>query len=296
MFLYGYLPYFILFSSQFLALLQPISSNMSQLIFQLLGFGHPSDSHAFIEALKTLPVGDKPLWVGKVRHWFAEPSYTKDQLMKKWDYLVIGHQRLPDHLQSSANANLTITSNSAGEMPAISAIREQLLAKPIPPLPSGWSVDDHSGLDAAVPHDGVKYSLDTTSQILGSELASDRITWKDFIVRLSKTYSGPISVLNILPYQPGQRQAFLEGYVGGFNTIMSPNYGGGALCFGTDVALSSQEGEDEDFKWDDISLVWYPSVWHFGKMFDDPEYAQLDREFKPALRDNPLLCCTEIEI
>ncbi|KAI0432778.1 hypothetical protein F5Y09DRAFT_300893 [Xylaria sp. FL1042] len=269
---------------------------MPQLIFHLLGFGQPSDADAFIEALKTFPAGDKPLWVGKVHHWLEEPSFTKEQLMKKWDYLIIGRQQLPDHLQSSATTSLTIATNDTGDIPNFDVMSEQLLAKAIPPLPSGWSVEDHSGLDAAVPPDGVKVSLDQTSRLMGSEVGSDRITIKDFIRRLSETHSGPISVLNLLSYQPGQKQKFFEGYIGGFNNILSPIYGGGALCLGTDPTLSSHEPQDEAFKWEDVALVWYPSIWHFGKMLDDPEYARLDRAFKPALRNNPLLCCTEIKI
>jgi hypothetical protein len=47
--------------------------------------------------------------------------------------------------------------------------------------------------------------------------------------------------------------------------------------------------------WEDVALVWYPSLWHFAKLLDDPDYAVADRTFKQGvLRDNPILCCTEV--
>jgi len=42
-------------------------------------------------------------------------------------------------------------------------------------------------------------------------------------------------------------------------------------------------------------LVWYPSIWHFGKLLDDLDYAEADRKFKVGVvLDNPILCCTEV--
>lgn len=49
--------------------------------------------------------------------------------------------------------------------------------------------------------------------------------------------------------------------------------------------------------WEDVALVWYPSLWHFAKLLDDPDYADADRKFKVgAVRDNPILCCRAVEL
>ena len=48
--------------------------------------------------------------------------------------------------------------------------------------------------------------------------------------------------------------------------------------------------------WEDVGLVWYPSIWHFAGMLADEEYAEADRKWKRGvLADNPILCCEEIE-
>ena len=47
--------------------------------------------------------------------------------------------------------------------------------------------------------------------------------------------------------------------------------------------------------WEDAALVMYPSIWHFGKLLDDSDYAEADRKFKVGVvLDNPILCCTEV--
>ena len=49
--------------------------------------------------------------------------------------------------------------------------------------------------------------------------------------------------------------------------------------------------------WDDIGLIYQPSIQHFDKMLDDPGYMDVVRRFKQGvLKDNPIMCCTEVNV
>jgi hypothetical protein len=47
---------------------------------------------------------------------------------------------------------------------------------------------------------------------------------------------------------------------------------------------------------EDAGLIWYPTLWHFATLLDDPTYAAADRNLMvDALRDLQTLCCTWLE-
>ncbi|CAI6019242.1 unnamed protein product [Clonostachys chloroleuca] len=163
-----------------------------------------------------------------------------------------------------------------------------------PELPKGWNASDSSGLDAYVAPGDLSFSLDLTSHLRGSD---KQTSVKQFVRDFGTSHTGPILMLNLLSFLDGKRSVYFEGYVGGFAKTLGPLSGGDAIQFGWGVTewSSQTEEKDKDSKWEDIALVWYPSIWHFAKMIDEPEYIRLDREFKPSsLKDNPLLRCTEI--
>jgi hypothetical protein len=114
-------------------------------------------------------------------------------------------------------------------------------------------------------------------------------------------------MFNLLAYQPDGRIRYFE-YIKAFVASIGSKYGGTPLFHGQDVVdWSSRVSEVEAQKdqsstalagdWVDTALVWYPSIWHFSKMLDDPGYVDVDRRFKQgALKDNPLICCTEVDV
>lgn len=105
-------------------------------------------------------------------------------------------------------------------------------------------------------------------------------------------------MLNLLAYTPnGGREQYFK-YVQAFSESTGVKYGGAPLFLGRDAeGWTSQQDEGNAKHWVDCALVWYPSLWHFGCMLDNEGYAKVDREFKQgAIRDNPLLCCSEIQI
>ena len=106
-------------------------------------------------------------------------------------------------------------------------------------------------------------------------------------------------MFNLLSYQPDQRENYFK-YVAAFNESVGSKYGGEALFLGLGVedwsCRAEETGEDEG-NWEDTALIHYPSIWHFAKMLDDDAYIDADRRYKKGvLRDNPILCCTEVKL
>lgn len=106
-------------------------------------------------------------------------------------------------------------------------------------------------------------------------------------------------MFNLLSYLPEQRPRYLQ-YVAAFQESVGIKYGGEPVVLGFGVhdwsSRKEEEGKEEG-RWEDTALIYYPSLWHFGKMSDDEAYVEVDRKFKQGvLRDNPLMCCTEVEI
>lgn len=101
-------------------------------------------------------------------------------------------------------------------------------------------------------------------------------------------------MFNLLSYLPnGGREQYFK-YIAAFQESVGSDFGGVpiAVGFGVTDFTSRQDGAG---KWEDTALVGYPSIWHFAAMLDSEAYADVDRRFKKgALRDNPLICCTEV--
>lgn len=280
------------------------------------------DADAFITALGSLPRTNRPLYVGRCHHWIHEPRdlSTAALLGTKWEYHIIHHTSSPDSLALPPGMEEHVTAkwSIAGETPesileTYHSTHEARLSAPVTPLPSGWSAEDHSGLDASIPPPDLEASLALKSYPLGSNRDTDkRIVLKDFIRSFGVLHKGPVQMLNLLSCLPGQRPR-IYAYFQAFGESVGKKYDGAAMIpqFGvTDWMTRKEEGEltiaeaknygteeGEKVGWEDAALVWYPSLWHFAKLLDDSAYAEADRKFKQGvLRDNPILMCSEVYI
>ncbi|KAL2839492.1 hypothetical protein BJY01DRAFT_219218 [Aspergillus pseudoustus] len=278
---------------------------MAPATFHLICLSRPMEPEVLASKLSGLNLHSQPIWVGKVHHWLLEPRLSADALTgtgnitTKWDYLLVGPRDIPEPLRLEIASSWSITANIADDAQRPEIFSDQLLAS-APSLPSGWSSEDPSNFEESRSLDDLKLSLATKSRLLGSHKNVDGVTVKDFARDFGSSHQGPVVVLNLLSYAPGQRLAYLEGYVSGFGRTVGPRYGSAAICFAPGVSSWSSRAEENcqglHASWEDVALVWYPSIWHFVKMLDDPDYARLDREFKTGLlEDNPLLCCTEVK-
>lgn len=276
-------------------------------------------SSGFLSAVRDLPPTKCPLYLGHCKHWIHSPTLSRDALtgssdeMLQWDYLFIAKAseqstfELASTIAKHTTAHWAITAPVSDEhLDALDAANEQRRAAPIPSLPVGWSPSDHGGLVAAEPPADLEASLALSSIPLGASETSPPTDLKTFIRTFGTTHQGPVSMFNLLAYHPGQRSRYFQ-YIAAFTESVGSRYGGQPQFIGFGgVDWSSREAEGAKVAdpeaggsgvWEDTALVWYPSIWHFGKMLDDPDYAAVDRRFKQgALMDNPLICCTEVDL
>ena len=249
--------------------------------------------------------------------------------MKKWDYILVHRTSnlkcldLPDYLKLDEGVNLvkekwSITVDTSEEMLAsYPTAQKARLDDECAPLPLGWSAQDHSALDAATPPPDLEASLALRSHALGADKTREvPVLLKDWIRDFGQSRSGPVSMLNLLAYNPGKRSQFQQ-YIAAFAASVGIKHGGEAQLLGSNIhswssrhaehelnveeAKRSERGYDVEggsvVGWEDVGLIWYPSIWHFAMLLDDPEYAEADRKFKiGTLRDGPILCCTEVEL
>jgi hypothetical protein len=283
---------------------------MAPITFHLISV---NDENAFLEIVRSAPIEAKPLYVGHCEHWIHSPKISLDALtgsgqeMQKWNYLVVANAEANDPLAlpSYLQGNSTILNHWSITAPAdLSGPSDEKARKATPPtLPPGWSPSDYSSLTASVPPSDVEASLALAATPLGSSKQDPPQDLKSFISSFGQTHTGPVSMFNIIACHPGKRSSYFD-YIAAFRESVGSRYGGGAQFFApgvTDWSSRVAEGaEVADPKangsgvWEDFALVWYPSIWHFGKLLDDPDYAEADRKFKVGVvHDNPILCCTE---
>ncbi|KAF9887160.1 hypothetical protein FE257_010414 [Aspergillus nanangensis] len=277
------------------------------------------NSAAFLSALSALPAALRPIYVGEVHHWIHEPTLSTAALtgtgpnMHAWTHLLIHQTASPtsltlplDSLAEQVSARWSITAPASDDMLAdFAGAKAARSTKLAPPLPLGWSAQDPSGLKAAQPPADLQASLGLASVRLGGERDGPAIGLKDFVAEFGAKHTGPVSMFNLLAYHSGQRSRYFE-YIAAFQSSVGVKYGGEGLLAAGVMEWSSRKEEgaqvaDPDKNgsavWEDMALVWYPSLWHFAKMFDDQEYAAVDRAYKQgALKDNPLVVCTEVEL
>lgn len=282
------------------------------------------DPSTFLSSVRSLPVGERPLYVGKPVHWIHEPKLSVDHLHSNnatvipWDYLVVSKSSsakplsLPPSLESHIDQIWSITAEVADAMlDTYTTAHTARLSEQVVELPVGWSPTNHSGLDVSVAPADLEASLTLTSFPLGSNTRTTHpIVLKDWIRDFGRQHNSPIGMFNILSSQIAQRQR-LYGYFAHFTESIGMRYGGQPQFLGLGVLEYSsrkEEGElsaaeavagDEEKQagWQDVGLIWYPSIWHFAKLLDDPDYAEADRKFKQGvLRDGPILCCMEVDL
>lgn len=274
-----------------------------------------AQANGFLDALRVLPESDKPLWLGRCHHWIHEPYLSVDALtgtstsLKKWDYLLVsksnasGSLDLPSGIDALLSEKWSISLEVTDDLiDGLTDRKTRLASEKGPELPSGWSADNHDALDQSEPPKDLVTSLGTKAPTLGNSKKDSKIDIKTF-VRTFGTSTGhtssPIAMFNLLSFLPGQITEYFK-YVGAFQEVLGPATGGQPLFFGFDLKEWSTKAQDEgrgEGVWEGAALIWYPSIWHFGQMLGDEKYAKLDRDFKKdVVRDNPILCCTEVNL
>ena len=236
--------------------------------------------------------------------------------MHTWTHLLVTQTSTMTSLSFPSDLNIdsfitskwTVTADVNEDMlnsfPSAQARRKATNA---PSLPPGWSPSNQSALDAVVLPEDLNFSLASSAVPFGVEKTPENEqSLQTFTASFGKTHTGPLAMLNLLAYLPGQRAQYFK-YIANFGPAVGGKYGSEAMLLGTGVQEWSSRKEEglgiaEPEKggsgvWEDVGLVWYPSIWHFAGMLADEGYAEADRKWKRGvIADNPILCCEEIEL
>ncbi|PSK37307.1 hypothetical protein B9Z65_2049 [Elsinoe australis] len=269
---------------------------------------YPENESQFLPLLRNALPATELLFAAKLHRWIHGPHLSVNNLIGTgkslihWKYLLVTKTPdLPDRLISKLSNHWSVTAEVSDDLLASLGSTKQSYEDAAPPeLPPGWSATNHSGLDAAEAPPDLEASVAMTARELSSERSSSSCELSYFVRRFGSHHTGPVAMFNLLSYLPGQRERYFQ-YIAAFQQSVGIKYGGAPLFAGFGVQDWSSRVEDEEPKqeggWEDVALVRYPSFWHFTKMLDDPKYAEADRKYKQGvLRDNPLLCCTELKV
>lgn len=277
------------------------------------------DEAKLLSHIKTSDQTEQPLYLGRCHHWMHSPKLSTAALtgegpdMLHWTHLLVSNAStanplsLPQALSDYVQTKWTIVAPVEDSwLSTLKSAQPEHVPKSSTSLPEGWSPDNYAGLDAAVVPADLEASLNMSSIPLGGNKTSAPQDLKSFMRTWGVSHRGSVDMFNLLAYHSGQQARYFQ-YIAAFQASVGSRYGGDALLLGspvTDWSSRVQEGFEAanpaaggSEVWENVALVHYPSLWHFGKMLDDPEYAEVDRAYKQgALKDNPLICCTRIEL
>ncbi|KAE8443017.1 hypothetical protein EG329_002481 [Mollisiaceae sp. DMI_Dod_QoI] len=235
----------------------------------------------FLQTLSSLAL--RPLTIARIIRWIILPTHlsTTSLLSQNihWDILLIlpsPHPSLPPSLQPLISHHFSlpagIPSRLLHDFPAKNARLLHPAKNDIPPLTGSLSTP----------------LLAPSSQ--GLELTDELLAW---IAEFSKIEEGkgPVSMLNLLAFREGMKEAYLE-YGREFAGGIGRRRGGVAKIVGS-VVKGEKEGEGEG--WDEMALAHYPSLWHFADMLASEDYQDVNKKYRvPSLRDTLILCTSEL--
>lgn len=217
-----------------------------------------------------------------------------------WDLLLLfsgaGSAKLPDKAAGSVQSHYLLYAGIPGKViDNYAKISSELNNKTRPKL---LVLQDSDGQ----PVHKSDTSPDLASSTQNLELSQSLL---DFASRLKQSYTGPVSMLNLLQFRtdPGAAESYHK-YGQGFATVAGRR-GANAKVVGlvvkpkdapTEDSRGSMSRKDTDW-WNECSLVHYPSIDHFADMAADPDYQSVNSQYRlKSLLDTALICTTEIDL
>ncbi|KAL8626922.1 hypothetical protein Q9189_007384 [Teloschistes chrysophthalmus] len=233
----------------------------------------------FLAAVQATSPRLDPLVTAKVIRWIITPtSLSKESLLSPsspWHVLVIlpgALTTLPEHLQPLIENQWSIEAGIPSKLISTFSSTNHNLLHPspvdVPPL-TGSMVDSKTAPSAQ--------SL---------ELSGELRDW----ISGGKGPKGAVSMLNLLAFNPGLKDQYLE-YGKAFAKSIGSKRGGVAKIVGKVLPESCDDG------WDEMALAHYPSLEHFADMLAGEDYQAVNKRFRVgSLRDTCILCTSEVEV
>ncbi|PGH15915.1 hypothetical protein AJ79_02082 [Helicocarpus griseus UAMH5409] len=261
---------------------------MPLLTLHLLNLAPNTDPKDFVKDLKKSP-GVEVVVSSRPRHVVVRTNVIDGNPLQstKWDLLVLlrsPQNSIPTHLHDSFVKNeysvqVGIPSKLISTFPS----RDAKLKREAASVPITGALDAARGKPS--------------SQNL--ELSPDLVEFMDELV---KTHDKPVTMLNLLHFQPGGKPEYYK-YGQGFVKVAG-KIGGDAKLVGNVVKPATGQHDSrgdpnraEGEWWNEISIVHYPSIRHFCDMLASEGYQEINARHRlKALKDTFLLCTTEFDV
>ena len=80
---------------------------MAPTTFSLIALNNSSTGDSFLQIIRALPTSERPVYLGKARHWIHSPKLSSEALtgrgtvMQRWDFLMVNRASPSDFLAIS---------------------------------------------------------------------------------------------------------------------------------------------------------------------------------------------------
>lgn len=212
------------------------------------------------------------------RHIVIHPSILDKNVLENpsWDLLVLlgnassNDNPVPEPLRKYIKAEYKITTGVPSKLLSSYPTRDAVLKTS----------------SASIPLTGSLYKLLKSSEAKNTsqnlEVSPELL---DFMTRLSKTYSGPVTMLNLLHFHPDGKKNYYQ-YGQAFIPVAGKR-GGNAKLVGNVVPPGSGASDSrgpadrpESEWWNEISIVHYPSIRHFCDMLAGDDYQEINEKYR----------------
>ncbi|KAK4096154.1 hypothetical protein N658DRAFT_501909 [Parathielavia hyrcaniae] len=223
--------------------------------------------------------GVRPVFKARVLRWMILPTrMSAGHLLARnthWD-LLVGLEdgtALPASSQADIAAIWTascgVSASALSSYGTLNATLFNQAGSPTAPAPE------------QAPSDG-----DASSQSL--KLSSEWVQWIDSLPASARSH--PVSMLNLLAFEPGKRDQYKK-YGAEFSKRIGSRHGGRVKVVGRLV-----DCEAKSDGWEEIAWVHYPTISHFAAMAASKDYQEVNQEYRlSALKDTFILCCQELD-
>ncbi|KAJ6160924.1 hypothetical protein N7470_004320 [Penicillium chermesinum] len=246
---------------------------MPVLTLHLLALHPNTDAQVFLSKLKQSP-HTKVIVASQPRHVVIHPTILDNSPLatQKWDLMVLLQNSdpatkdpIPASLRTSIQNSYDITTGIPSKLLSSYPTRDATLKRETASTPLTGALDKllkNGSKDSS-------QNLEVSPQLL------------QFMTELSKSHTGPVTMLNLLHFQqPDGKKSYYQ-----YGQAFMPK----------DDSRGSRERAPQDW-WNEISIVHYPSIRHFCDMLAGEDYQAINEKYRlGALRDTFLLCTTEFE-
>ena len=257
----------------------------------LLALAKSTDSESFLHQLKQYP-DIKVVVASRPRHVVIHPTILDQSILAQtaWDLLVLLTKNQPEETQDPIPAALR--SNITAEYKVTAGIPSKLITsyptRDAQLKQKASSIPLTGSLDKAL-REGSKDSsqnLEVSPQLL------------EFMTELTKTHSGPVTMLNLLHFHhPGGKGSYFK-YGQAFIPVAGKR-GGDAKLVGNVVPPGKGQKEDsrgspdrpQQEWWNEISIVHYPSIRHFCDMLAGDDYQEINEKYRLSVSGPSVHAC-----